>query len=310
VVGYALRGVPLPRYLEGGREVPVRIRFQESDRRGLDELMNMAVPAGDSGAFLPLSAVANVRMLSVPEGIVRRDKRIARTITLELAEGREKETRERLVARAAGIDLPEGVAFGAGEGEIKLDEDLAGIQFAGLLSVVFIYLLMGFLFESFILPLSIILTIPLASIGVIWIHLVAGRNIDFLGAVGIVLLIGVVVNNGIVLIDYVNRLRGRGHHRGEALLLAAERRFRPIMMTAITTIGGLIPLALAGRGSIGISYTSFSLALIGGMSTATLLTLLVVPVFYTLFDDMRLAFGAALARISGWRRSPAPAPQE
>jgi HAE1 family hydrophobic/amphiphilic exporter-1 len=168
----------------------------------------------------------------------------------------------------------------------------------------------GFLFESFILPLSIILTIPLASIGVIWIHLVAGRNIDFLGAVGIVLLIGVVVNNGIVLIDYVNRLRGRGHHRGEALLLAAERRFRPIMMTAITTIGGLIPLALAGRGSIGISYTSFSLALIGGMSTATLLTLLVVPVFYTLFDDMRLAFGAALARISNWRRSPAPAPQE
>ncbi len=305
VVGYALRGVPLPRYLDDGREVPVRVRFQESDREGLDELLSMRVPAGDDGSFLPLSAVADVRMLSVPEGIMRRDKRIARTITLELEEGREKETRERLTALTASLDLPEGISFGTGEGQNQFNEDLAGIQFAGLLSVVFIYLLMGFLFESFILPLSIILTIPLASIGVIWIHLAAGRDIDFLGAVGIVLLIGVVVNNGIVLIDYVNRLRAAGHARTEALLVAAERRFRPIMMTAITTVGGLVPLALAGRGSIGISYTSFSLALIGGMSTATLLTLLVVPVFYTLFDDMRLAFAAALGRAAGWRRPPA-----
>ena len=115
--------------------------------------------------------------------------------------------------------------------------------------------------------------------------------------VGIVLLVGVVVNNGIVLIDYVNRLRGQGHARGEALLLAAERRFRPIMMTAITTIGGLVPLALGGQTSIGLSYTSFSLTLIGGMTTATLLTLLVVPVFYTLFDDAREAFGRLLGRL-------------
>jgi HAE1 family hydrophobic/amphiphilic exporter-1 len=165
------------------------------------------------------------------------------------------------------------------------------------MSVVFIYLLMGFLFESFILPLSIILTIPLASIGVIWIHILTGRDIDFLGAVGIVLLIGVVVNNGIVLIDYVNRLRARGVDRLEALRLSAERRFRPIMMTAITTIGGLLPLALAGRADSGISYTSFALTLIGGMTTATLLTLLVVPVFYTFFDDLRESFTAALRSV-------------
>ena len=166
-----------------------------------------------------------------------------------------------------------------------------------ILSVVFIYLLMGFLFESFILPLSILFTIPLSAIGVWWIHFLMGYNIDFLGVVAIVLLVGVVVNNGIVLIDYVNRLRNQGDAREEALLTATGRRFRPIMM--ITTIGGMIPLAFAGANSIGLSYTSFALTLIGGMTTATLLTLLVVPVFYTFFDDLRDVFFLTLRRRRG-----------
>jgi hydrophobic/amphiphilic exporter-1 (mainly G- bacteria), HAE1 family len=180
--------------------------------------------------------------------------------------------------------------------------------FAGALSIVFIYLLMGFLFESFILPLSIITTIPLAGIGVAWIHLVAGKDLDFLGAVGAILLIGVVVNNAIVLIDYVIRLRAAGHPRREALLLAADRRFRPIAMTALTTIIGMVPLTLQQPSDLGLSYKSFGLALIGGMSTATLLTLLVVPVFYTLFDDARLAGQRALHAVLAARQHPAASP--
>jgi HAE1 family hydrophobic/amphiphilic exporter-1 len=109
-----------------------------------------------------------------------------------------------------------------------------------------------------------------------------------------VLLVGVVVNNGIVLIDYVNRLRNQGKARQQAVLAATSRRFRPIMMTAITTIGGMIPLALAGANSIGLSYTSFAMTLIGGLTTATLLTLLVVPVLYTLIDDAREVLISAL----------------
>jgi HAE1 family hydrophobic/amphiphilic exporter-1 len=128
------------------------------------------------------------------------------------------------------------VRFGERRDTSSADEDLAALRFAASLSIVFVYLLMGFLFESFILPLSIIATIPLAGIGVAWIHYALGYNLDFLGVVGIVLLIGVVVNNGIVLIDYANRLRAEGMERAEALLVAAERRFSPIMMTALTTI--------------------------------------------------------------------------
>jgi HAE1 family hydrophobic/amphiphilic exporter-1 len=301
VVGYALRGQALKRYRTGGKDIPVRVRFDEADRETLAQLKGFYVPAGEQG-FVPLSSVTDVQFLPAPTRILRRNKRTTRTITLELEAGREEETRQRLRAVQRQINLPEGIRFGVPSQRNQEQEDLAALKFAMSVSVVFIYLLMGFLFESFILPLSIICTIPLAAIGVGWSHYVAGLDLDFLGGVGMVLLIGVVVNNGIVLIDYVNRLRAAGMERQAALLRAAERRFRPIMMTALTTICGMVPVTLSGATSIGLSYTSFGLALIGGLTTATLLTLLVVPVFYTLFDDAR----TVVARSARWAVGGAP----
>jgi HAE1 family hydrophobic/amphiphilic exporter-1 len=315
VVGYALRGGSLPRYHDEGREIPVRVRFREEDRRHLADLENFAVPAA-GGQVLPLSSVTDAEVVTSFRQIFRENKRIARQITLELEEGKEEEARERLFAVTAGLDLPEGIAFGEGRLPEGMSEDQKALFFALGVSVLFIYLLMGFLFESFILPLSILLTIPLGAIGVAWVHLAARLDIDFLGVVGMILLSGVVVNNGIVLIDYVNRLRHEGHARTEAILLATDRRFRPIMMTALTTIFGLVPLLFSGTSSIGLNYQSFGLVLIGGLTTATLLTLLVVPVFYTFFDDAREAFGWALRRALAARggapgtapASPGPAP--
>lgn len=298
VVGYALRGQSLPEIHRDGREIQVRVRFEEADRESLAELADFEVPT-EGGSLVPLSSLTDVQVSSAAKAIMRREKQMARTITLELEDGREEETRERLGALAGRIDLPEGIGFGDRPGRDRgTNEEIASMGFAAAISVVFIYLLMGFLFESFILPLSIISTIPLAGIGVVWMHLFADRNIDFLGMVGLVLLIGVVVNNGIVLIDYVNRLRWEGIGRREAVLLASRHRFRPIMMTALTTIFGMVPLTLGGPTSIGLSYKSFGFTLIGGLTTATLLTLLVVPVLYTLFDDARDAVGAAVRR--GW----------
>jgi len=130
-------------------------------------------------------------------------------------------------------------------------------------------------------------------------HYVTGKDMDFLGLVGAILLIGVVVNNGIVLIDYVIRLRAEGMERARALVTASARRFRPIAMTALTTIIGMIPLTFPPPSRLGISYKSFGLTLIGGMTTATIFTLLVVPIFYTFFDDARLAFVRILRRAVG-----------
>jgi HAE1 family hydrophobic/amphiphilic exporter-1 len=300
VVSTALMGMQLPKFRDGSKEVPVRVRYEEADRESLNELANFLVPTGQ-GDMLPLSALTDSEFLPAPETIVRRNKRIGRAFTLELEEEGAKDTRSRLTMIQAGIDLPEGISFGGNVQRQSFNEDMAALYFALAFSVVLIYLLMGFLFESFILPLSIILTIPLSILGVYWSHWMTGKDIDFLGVVAMILLVGVVVNNGIVLIDYVNRLRNQGRSRREALLAATSRRFRPIMLTAITTIGGLVPLALAGANSIGISYTSFSMTLIGGMTTATLLTLLVVPVFYTLFDDAREVCVAAIRRAMGSR---------
>jgi len=304
IVGYALRGQSLKRYNYGGKEIPVTVRFREEDRDSLDELADFQVP-GAHGEPVPLSSLTETRYLASAAMISRNNKKTARNITLELEEGREEETRMRLFATAARIDLPEGIAFSRGNTQAGMSDDMRSMQFAALISIVFIYLLMGFLFESVVLPISILFTIPLASIGVYWAHFLAGLDIDFLGFIGLVLLVGVVVNNGIVLIDYVNRLRKDGVERGKAVTLAAERRFRPIMMTALTTIGGMIPLTLGGSSSIGLSYKSFGLTLIGGLTSATLLTLLVVPVLYTVIDDVREWVLAALRRIlRGGRRAP------
>ncbi|RMF72605.1 MAG: efflux RND transporter permease subunit [Acidobacteria bacterium] len=290
VVGYALRGAMLPHYSHEGRQVSVRIRFEEEDREDLAQLESFLVPTA-SGGLVPLSALTRRELLAAPAVIRRVDRIVSRPISLDLEPENVDETRARLARLLARVDLPEGVRIAGDLGRQRDNEDLNSVSWAAMLSIVFIFLLMGFLFESLVLPLSILLTIPLAWIGVAWAHVLTGRDIDFLGAVGVVLLIGVVVNNGIVLIDYVNRLRADGMPRGQAVPFAAARRFRPIMMTAITTVGGMIPLAFAGASSIGLSYTSFSLALIGGMTTSTLLTLLVVPVFYTLFDDARQTVG-------------------
>jgi len=293
MVGYALRGQALPRIYFGGRDIPLRIRFEEQDRQSLAELRDFSVPA-ESGEMLALGSLVDVRQQPGATRISRRDKQTARRITVELEEGREKDAREAIRTYAAQVELPEGVAW-ARRVRNASAEETRNLLLAALMSIAFVYLLMGFLFESFLLPLAILLTIPLASMGVTWIHLFAGRDIDFLGLVGLIILIGVVVNNGIVLLDATNRLRASGMERGKALLEAANRRFRPIMMTALTTICGMMPLLFGRPTQMGLSYKSFSLTLIGGMAAATLLTLLAVPVFYTLIEDGRIRVARTLA---------------
>ena len=304
MVGYALRGQPLPRVYLDGRDIPVRVRFEEEDREGLAELGNFAV-GDEQGDSVPLSTLVDVQQMPTATTIFRRDKQTVRRITLELEDEKEDGARAALYALMKRIDLPEGVSFGPAVARGRNSDEVQNMMFAMLLSIIFVYLLMGFLFESFLLPISILVTIPLANLGVTWMHVLAGRDVDFLGVVGLIILIGVVVNNGIVLVDYVGRLRERGHERAEALLLATERRFRPIMMTALTTICGMVPLTFGAPNSMGMSYASFGLTLIGGMVTSSFLTLLVVPVFYTFVEDARTAMSSAIS--SAFRRRGAEA---
>ena len=295
MVGYALRGSTLPRFNSDGRQIPVRLRYSEENRAELADLNNFRVPTED-GRFSSIGTLTRPAMLNSPRYIRRTDKSVSHTFGLELESGKEEETRKAIKSLQDSIDLPEGISFSEIKERFDIKEIFNGI-FALILAITFIYLLMAFLFESVIMPISIVLSIPLAAIGSVWIHLIAGKEMDFLGIVGCVLLVGVVVNNGIVLIDYANRLRQTGMDRTKALLLASNHRFRPIAITALTTIIGMIPLTLSKSSDMGMNYNSFGLTLIGGMISGTLLTLLVVPVFYTLLDDAQLAVRNTLASV-------------
>ena len=128
-------------------------------------------------------------------------------------------------------------------------------QYAVTLAIVFVFIIMGFLFESFVLPLSVLISIPFAFFGSFWLMYVSNTPIDIMGFIGLIILVGIVINNAIVLIDLINRLRAQGYSRIEAIIEGGKHRFRPILMTAFTTIGGLIPMAVGNAQMIGIPYS-------------------------------------------------------
>ncbi|MEZ4385149.1 MAG: efflux RND transporter permease subunit [Nannocystaceae bacterium] len=287
-VAYAIRGQLLPRYRsnEEDREINVRIRYKKDDREQLSQLREFKVPT-QAGAAVPIRVLTEAVIQKGETALVRNNKRVAALIRLELDEEGRDATMVRLRRFVDKYRLPSGISFDADHEarEIEsLQRDLVG---AAALSTIFIFLLMGFLFESFVLPLSVLPSIPLSFIGVWWFLMLTGSPVDSLAVIGILLLLGVVVNNGIVLVDFINGARGFGLSRDEAIVQAGMQRFRPIMMTALTTVGGMLPLAFATPTGEGLNYGPFGKTLVGGMIAATVLTLVVVPVSYTYFDDFR-----------------------
>lgn len=303
LVAYAIRGTPLPRFTGDRRQVDVRIRYREDDRRTVDQILDYGVPRPGGGA-IPLQSLTERTIRASQATLTRTNKRVGALIRLELDPERRTEVAARIGKFLASYRLPEGQSFDAGiqsEEIAKMQRDLTG---AIVLGAIFVFLLMGFLFESVLLPLAVLPSIPLAFVGVWWALHLGGESIDALAGIGIVLLLGVVVNNAIVLIDFVNQARRDGLSREDAILAAALLRFRPILMTALTTIGGMIPLAYAPATGEGIPYGPFGKALVGGMTTATALTLVVVPVTYSFLDDVRVSAGRWVARLRQLGASP------
>ena len=295
-VAYAIRGTPLPRFHTAEREVEVRVRYREEDRKNVDQLLGYRVPT-QTGETIPLQVLADKDIQEGEAQLTRTNKRVGALIRLELDKSKRPETAARVVQFLRNYRLPEGLSFDADTEAGRIDDMQRDLFGALVLGSIFIFLLMGFLFESVVLPLSVLPSIPLSFVGVWWFLFLTGESIDPLAGIGIVLLLGVVVNNAIVLIDFVNNARAAGLSREAAVLAAGRMRFRPIMMTALTTIGGMIPLAFSQHTGEGIPYGPFGKTLVGGMTTATVLTLVVVPVTYTYLDDLRTAAAKWAARL-------------
>ena len=291
-----------------GFEHDVLVMYPDSMRTSAADVAGIVIPstsvnpAVGQPAMIPLSQVADVHAGVGPQQIDRRNLEQQVTINSGVLPGLGMGDVANLVKGAIGdLGLPPGyhVVFG---GDVQnLDETKGYVSEAIVLACVFIYLILASLFGSFFQPLAIMLALPLSFIGVALALLVTKGNINVMTMIGVIMLMGLVTKNGILLIDFTNQERGRGLPRREALLSAARIRLRPIIMTTVAMIFGMIPLALAlGEGSE--QRAPMARAVIGGLITSTLLTLFVVPVVYTLLDD-----GVQWLRTR--RHAPIPVPQ-
>jgi HAE1 family hydrophobic/amphiphilic exporter-1 len=294
-LSYALRGIDLPEFHQGEKEVGIRVQLQKEDRENLEQLKNMTFVT-DRGREIPLSTLTEFEVTRGFGEIHRENGKTMLEIKANTAAENVATLYDKIDQAMDGFDMPQGYSWDKGERYIDIQESNEARNFAMILAITFVFLLMGVLFESFILPLSIIVSIPFAFIGVYWLLYLTDTTFEIMAGIGLIILIGVVVNNAIVLIDLVNRLRGEGYSRFDAIMEAGHHRFRPILMTALTTIFGLMPMAIGKSALIGIPYAPLGRTMIGGLITSTFLTLFVVPLFYTYFDDLRNFLRIILAR--------------
>ena len=287
-IGFALQGVDLPRYQSDQREVRVRMYLEKVDRQTLHHLRKFNFPS-QSGEPIMLSEFALLK-ISQGRGTIRReDGKVRLRVQAYTTKDDLKGLFGEIDQVMEGFVMPRGYTWDKGERYPKLQEEDNTMIFAMVMAVTFVFLLMGVLFESFVLPFSVLFSIPFAFLGVYWTLFLTKTSMDGMAMVGVIVLIGLVVNNAIVLVDMINRLRGEGMDRLEAILEAGHNRFRPIMMTTFTTVFGLLPMALGSSTVLGQPYAPMGRTMIGGLLASTLLTLLVVPLFYTFLDDLRKA---------------------
>ena len=298
-VDFALRGSRMPYLKREGREIPVWAQFREEDRKRRSNLENVAMLT-PTGELVPLHRIVEFNRAHSPRVIRRVDARNVISITANVSGSDLRQIKNHLEALAAGFPMPRGYSIELGDELLDLARDRANFITGILLAIIMIYLVMGALFESFILPLSILTTIPVSFLGVWWTMFLTRTPMDTVTYIGMFLMVGVIVNNGIVIVDHINQLRAQGNDRLHAILQAGRDRFRPVTMTALTTILGCVPLAV-GRGLGGeIAFHSVGRALIGGLTMGTFLTLFIVPLFYTIIDDLRrwmLSYAAGLAAL-------------
>jgi HAE1 family hydrophobic/amphiphilic exporter-1 len=267
----------------GGKSYDVRVRLIPEQRITFGDINRLLV-RNRNGELVRLSNVVDVREEVGPDVINRLDRQRSTTIfaNLEgfpLGEAIEK---TRTIVQET---LPPGYSIEfAGQAE-TMGETFQSIVFAFFLTILITYMVLASQFESFIHPFTIMLALPLTIIGALGSLFLTGNTINIMSLIGMLMLIGLVVKNSILLVDYTNTLRGQGMAMREAVLEAGPVRLRPILMTAISTIAGVLPIAL-GFGAGGESRAPMAIAVAGGMTSSTLLTLLVIPVAYTLVDDL------------------------
>jgi HAE1 family hydrophobic/amphiphilic exporter-1 len=277
-VAAALRGTrALPRFRLGEDEIEVVVE-QDPERSGFGALTGLRFKG--AAGMVPFDSVARIHFRGAPELYRRIDGKVSLDLEgpVEGKDFRRVNGEVRRIMNA--MRFPPGYGWEAGGEGRRLREDRGSLAVAMGLALAAIFMVMGVLFESFLLPLTVLTTIPLALFGSAWLMFLTDTAMDTTGMIGMVILAGVVVNNGIVMVDRINRERRAGRGLEEAIVEAGGVRLRPILMTALTTVFGLLPMVFGYTNVAGYSFVALGRVVTGGLLAATVLTLFVVPLTY------------------------------
>ncbi|MDP6849588.1 MAG: efflux RND transporter permease subunit [Planctomycetota bacterium] len=289
-IEYGLRGLMVSRFQTERGEIPVILEFDRPENPDREVLREMTVAGWEKGAPTPLSVFAEFEDRRAPSSIFRRDGKTMAVVGLKHSSDDMRKAANDTKKLMAGIEMPDGFAWEQAGGWSSFQQDMGELKSAFALAVALVFLLMGLLFESLALPFSVLVTIGFAVVGANWAFKLTGTPMDLVAMIGMIVLAGVVVNNGIVLVDRIIRLEKSGLPRSEAVVRGVQDRLRPVLMTAMTTIAGLLPLALSKPDGSGISFQGLAVGVSGGLTFTTFFTLWVVPLLYTVLQD----FGAIL----------------
>ncbi|MEM9533810.1 MAG: efflux RND transporter permease subunit [Pseudomonadota bacterium] len=286
-IAVALRGSQLTEYRGVDGEVPVTLKFREDDTRSVNNLSTLKLTS-PAGLEVPLSALVNIAVRTGPRTITRQDRETGLAISATLHDKTMDEVRDEIRGVMDKLAFPPGYSWKFGRGFQFEDDTQAQMTRNILLAVLFIYIIMAALFESLLHPLAIVSGIVFSVVGVFWFFLISQTTFTLMAMIGILVLIGVVVNNGIVLIDHINQLRRAGMARSEAVVQGGRDRLRPILMTVGTTVLGLLPLCIGNTqiGGGGPAYFPMARAIVGGLVFSTVISLCVLPTIYVTLDDL------------------------
>jgi HAE1 family hydrophobic/amphiphilic exporter-1 len=276
----SIRGDVATRYRLHDKQIDVLVRSVDSRAASIQEVRDLIVNPG-SERPVPLSAVADVTLAIGPAEVRRSGQERVAVISAGYSGKDLGAAVASLREILAGVALPPGVtAYLSGQSE-EMQDSFRSLTFTLVLAVLLVYLVMASQFESLIQPFVILFTIPLGLVGVVWALFLTGTTVNVVALIGVIMLAGIVVNNAIVLIDAVNQNRERGMPNRQAIAEAGRARLRPILITTVSTVLGLFPMAL-GIGEGAEVRTPMAITVIGGIAVATLLTLVVIPVVYSL----------------------------
>lgn len=281
----ASAGQVVTRYRADEQDLEVIVQFTDEALADRDRLLRIPIHTPDGDAHVPLMEVAELKEAVGPVTVERTDQSRSASVSAQMTGESPAEATQEIGKGIEALDLPPGYSYSFEGEQALIDETFGDLFWVALMGFALMYLIMAAQFESFVFPLSVILTVPMSLVGVAVILAATGRPFDVGAFVGLIMVMGIIVNNAIVMVDYINQIRRQGRPRHDAIREAAGIRLRPVLMTALTTILAMVPLAL-GIGQGAEIQVPLATTVMGGLITGTLLTLVVLPVLYSLIDDL------------------------